>query len=102
MRKRISIKALALLLSFAMLMTGFSAPSVAESVATAMDTVVAQTDDIVVEDIPVLSDDEGSAEEPNLPVDESTESPVVDVPVADQEVPTEDEEDAVFPEGIVC
>ena len=99
MRKRISIKALALLLSFAMLMTGFSAPSVAESVATAMDTVVAQTDDIVVEDIPVLSDDEGSAEEPNLPVDESTESPVVDVPVADQEVPTEDEEDAVFPEG---
>ena len=70
MRKSTLIKALAFLLSFAMLMTGLPAPSIAESVDTSMDSVVEQPEDIVIED----------------------------VPVADSEVPTEDDEDAVFPE----
>lgn len=48
MRKSTLIKALAFLLSFAMLMTGLPAPSIAESVDTATDTVVEQTEDTIV------------------------------------------------------
>lgn len=98
MRKSTLIKALAFLLSFAMLMTGLPAPSIAESVDTATDTVVEQTEDIVIEDDPVLTEDEEVHEEPELPVEEPEEPPVEDDPVTEPEVPTEDVEDAVFPE----
>ena len=49
MRKSTLIKALAFLLSFAMLMTGLPAPSIAESVDTATDTVVEQTEDTLID-----------------------------------------------------
>lgn len=98
MRKSTLIKALAFLLSFAMLMTGLPAPSIAESVDTATDTVVEQTEDIVIEDDPVLTEDEEVHEGPELPVEEPEEPPVEDDPVTEPEVPTEDVEDAVFPE----
>ena len=50
MRKTTLIKALALLLSFAMLMTGLPAPSIAETIATPTDTVIEQSEEIVIED----------------------------------------------------
>ena len=98
MRKSTLIKALAFLLSFAMLTTGLPAPSIAESVDTSMDSVVEQTEVIVIEDDPVQTEDERISEENDTPADDSAESPVEDVPVTDQEVPTEDDGDAVFPE----
>ncbi|MBQ3484619.1 MAG: hypothetical protein IJA77_03835, partial [Clostridia bacterium] len=98
MRKSTLIKALAFLLSFAMLMTGLPAPSIAESVDTSMDSVVEQTEDIVIEDDPVQTEDEEISEETDAPAENTAESPVEDVPVAEPEVPTEDTEDAVFPE----
>ena len=98
MRKTTLIKALAFLLSFAMLMTGLPAPSIAESVGTATDTVVEQNEDIVIDDATVQTEDEKISEEPELPVEESEETPVEDDPVTEPEVSTEDTEDAAFPE----
>ena len=85
MRKSTLIKALAFLLSFAMLMTGLPAPSIAESVDTSMDSVVEQTEDIVIEDDPVQTEDEGISEETDAPAEDSAESTVEDVPVDDPE-----------------
>ena len=98
MRKTTLIKALALLLSFSMLMTGLPAPSIAESVATTTDTMVEQNEDIVIEDGPVLTEDEEVPEEPELPVEEPEETPVEDDPVTEPEIPPEDAEDVIFPE----
>ena len=96
MRNTTLIKALALLLSFAMLMTGLPAPSIAETIATPTDMVVEQSEDIVIED------EQPVEEAPDEPVeaDEETElPPMEDEPVTEPETPTEDDEDAAFPEA---
>ncbi len=103
MRKSTLIKALAFLLSFAMLMTGLPAPSIAESVDTVTDTVVEQTEDIVIEDVPV-DDPEGLTEDDEDAVfpDDDTEA---DVTAGDDEVadtdPSEEIEEPADDEPVI-
>ena len=95
MRKTTLIKALALLLSFAMLMTGLPAPSIAESVATPTDTVIEQSEEIVIEDEQPI---EEAPDEPVAPDEEPELPPVEDEPATEPEIPAENEEEATFPE----
>lgn len=95
MRKTTLIKALALLLSFAMLMTGLPAPSIAESVATPTDTVIEQSEEIVIEDEQPI---EEAPDEPVAPDEEPEHPPVEDEPATEPEIPAENEEEATFPE----
>lgn len=78
MRKSSVTRALAILLSMIMLLTGLPVPTYAESADMPVDTVDEQYGEIL--------------EEPDLPASETTETPVEDEP----EAPTED---AAFPEG---
>ena len=95
MRKTTLIKALALLLSFAMLMTGLPAPSIAESVATPTDTAIEQSEEIVIEDEQPIEED---PDEPVAPDEEPELPPVEDEPATEPEIPAENEEEATFPE----
>ena len=80
MRKTTLIKALALLLSFAMLMTGLPAPSIAETIATPTDTVIEQSEEIVIEDEQPV---EEAPDEPVEPDEETELPPMEDEPVTE-------------------
>ena len=95
MRKTTLIKALALLLSFAMLMTGLPAPSIAETIATPTDTVIEQSEEIVIEDEQPV---EEVPDEPLVPDEETELPPIEDEMATEPEIPMEDDEDATFPE----
>ena len=95
MRKTTLIKALALLLSFAMLMTGLPAPSIAETIATPTDTVIEQSEEIVIEDEQPV---EEVPDEPLVPDEETEIPPIEDEMATEPEIPMEDDEDAAFPE----
>mgnify|MGYP006969173890 CR=1 FL=1 len=95
MRKTTLIKALALLLSFAMLMTGLPAPSIAETIATPTDTVIEQSEEIVIEDEQPV---EEVPDEPLVPDEETEIPPIEDEMATEPEIPMEDDEDATFPE----
>lgn len=95
MRKTTLIKALALLLSFAILMTGLPAPSIAETIATPTDTVIEQSEEIVIEDEQPV---EEVPDEPLVPDEETELPPIEDEMATEPEIPMEDDEDATFPE----
>ena len=95
MRKTTLIKALALLLSFAMLMTGLPAPSIAETIATPTDTVIEQSEEIVIEDEQPV---EEVHDEPLVPDEETGLPPIEDEMATEPEIPMEDDENATFPE----
>lgn len=95
MRKTTLIKALALLLSFAMLMTGLPAPSIAETIATPTDTVIEQSEEIVIEEEQPV---EEVPDEPLVPDEETEIPPIEDEMATEPEIPMEDDEDATFPE----
>ena len=95
MRKTTLIKALALLLSFAMLITGLPAPSIAETIATPTDTVIEQSEEIVIEDEQPV---EEVPDEPLVPDEETEIPPIEDEMATEPEIPMEDDEDAAFPE----
>ena len=105
MRKTTLIKALALLLSFAMLMTGLPAPSIAETIATPTDTVIEQSEEIVIEDEQPV---EEVPDEPLVPDEETELPPIEDEMATEPEIPMlnamdtrEDDEDYQNPVDIM-